>query len=61
MRVVVNGSSIWFDVEGAGLVPDGRRIRRRPTLVLLHGGPDFDHSYFNGVLTKSGPADSVGV
>jgi pimeloyl-ACP methyl ester carboxylesterase len=46
MRVVVNGTRIWFDVEGAGLVPDGRRMRRRPMLVLLHGGPGFDHSYF---------------
>ena len=46
MRVVVNGTRIWFDVEGAGLVPDGRRMRRRPTLVLLHGGPGFDHSNF---------------
>jgi proline iminopeptidase len=46
MRVVVNGTRIWFDVEGAGLVPDGRCMRRRPTIVLLHGGPGFDHSYF---------------
>src|SRR5258706_1775195 len=46
MRVVVNGTRIWFDVEGAGLVPDVRRMRRRSTLVLLHGGPGFDHSYF---------------
>jgi pimeloyl-ACP methyl ester carboxylesterase len=46
MRVGVNGTRIWFDVEGAGLVPDGRRMRHRPTLVLLHGGPGFDHSDF---------------
>ena len=46
MRVGINGTRIWFDVEGAGLVPDRRRMRRRPTVVLLHGGPGFDHSYF---------------
>lgn len=46
MRVVVNGTKIWFDVEGTVLVPDGKRMRRRPTLVLLHGGPGFDHSVF---------------
>lgn len=38
--------TLFFDVEGAGLVPDGPRMRRRPTLVLLHGGPGFDHSSF---------------
>lgn len=56
MRVVVNGTRIWFDVEGAGLIPDGRRMRRRPTLVLLHGGPGFDHSSFkptHSVLTDT--------
>lgn len=56
MRVVVNGTRIWFDVEGTALVPDGRRMRRRPTLVLLHGGPGFDHSSFkpaHSVLTDT--------
>jgi proline iminopeptidase len=43
----VNGTSLWFDVEGPALVPDGPRMRERPTLVLLHGGPGgYDHSYF---------------
>jgi proline iminopeptidase len=46
MRVIVNGAKIWFDVEGAGLIPDGKRMRSKPTLLLLHGGPGFDHSYF---------------
>ena len=46
MRVKVNGASLYFDVEGLGLVPDGRSMRERPTLLLLHGGPGFDHSAF---------------
>lgn len=46
MHTIVNGTRIWFDVEGAGLVPDGPVMRARPTLVLLHGGPGFDHSSF---------------
>lgn len=46
MDVDVNGARLWFDVEGAGLVPDGREMRERPTVVLVHGGPgSFDHSY----------------
>jgi pimeloyl-ACP methyl ester carboxylesterase len=44
MWVRVNGVRLFFDVEGAGLVPDGPRMREKPTLVLLHGGPGFDHS-----------------
>jgi len=46
MHTIVNGTQIWFDVDGAGLVAEGPLMRERPTLVLLHGGPGFDHSYF---------------
>ena len=46
MRARVNGTELWFDVDGAGLVPDGARMRRRPTVLLVHGGPgSYDHSY----------------
>jgi pimeloyl-ACP methyl ester carboxylesterase len=47
MQVEVNGSRLWFDVDGPALVPEGPSMRERPTVVLLHGGPgSFDHSYF---------------
>jgi pimeloyl-ACP methyl ester carboxylesterase len=46
MRANINGTSIWFDVNGSALDPDGPRMRPKPTVVLLHGGPGFDHSYF---------------
>jgi proline iminopeptidase len=46
MRVVVNGVRLYFDVDGARLVPDGPGMRERPTLLLLHGGPGMDGSYF---------------
>jgi len=47
MRVDVNGTKLWFDIDGTGLEPDGDEMRPRPTVVLLHGGPGgFDHSYF---------------
>ncbi len=54
MFVTVNGTRLYFDVDGAGLVPDGKSMRERPTLLLLHGGPGFDHSSFKpefGALT----------
>jgi pimeloyl-ACP methyl ester carboxylesterase len=47
MQVAVNGTRLWFDVEGPALIPHGRSMVERPTLVLVHGGPgSFDHSYF---------------
>lgn len=47
MRIEVNGTELWFDVDGPQLVPDGARMRERPTIVLVHGGPgSYDHSYF---------------
>jgi pimeloyl-ACP methyl ester carboxylesterase len=46
MHVEVEGTRLWFDVDGPVLVPDGPTMRERPTVVLLHGGPgSFDHSY----------------
>ena len=46
MHVIVNGARLYFDVEGLGLVPDGKAMRAQPTLILLHGGLGFDHTYF---------------
>lgn len=46
MRVQVNGIRMFFDVEGAGLVPDGAHMREKPQILLLHGGPGYDHSVF---------------
>jgi len=39
-----DGTRIFFEVIGRKLVPDGPTMRERPTLLLLHGGPGFDHS-----------------
>jgi proline iminopeptidase len=40
------GVRLFVDIEGAGLVPNGPTMREKPTLVLLHGGPGYDHSGF---------------
>jgi proline iminopeptidase len=60
MHVEVNGARLWFDVDGAALVPDGPRMRERPTLVLLHGGPgSFDHTYFKPEFGRLGEVAQV--
>ena len=46
MLVEVNGAKLYVDVENSGLIPDGDKMREKPTLLLLHGGPGFDHSGF---------------
>jgi pimeloyl-ACP methyl ester carboxylesterase len=46
MHVSVNGVRLFFDVEGPKLVPDGPTMREKPVLLMLHGGPGFDHSIY---------------
>jgi proline iminopeptidase len=46
MRLSVNDTELYFDVDGASLVPDGPTMRENPVVLLLHGGPGFDHAYF---------------
>ena len=41
----LHGVRLYFDIEGAGLVLDGERMRQRPTVILLHGGPGAHHDY----------------
>ncbi len=45
MRIDIDGTKFFFDVTGEKEVPDGPEMRERPTLLLLHGGPGFDHSH----------------
>ncbi len=46
MQAAVRGTGIYFDVEGAGLVPVGPAMRERPAALVIHGGPGGDHSGF---------------
>ncbi|MDZ4868573.1 MAG: alpha/beta fold hydrolase [Alphaproteobacteria bacterium] len=43
---VDDGQRIFFDVVGSKLSIDGSRMREKPTLIVMHGGPGFDHSGF---------------
>ncbi|MCI0548233.1 MAG: alpha/beta fold hydrolase, partial [Candidatus Rokubacteria bacterium] len=47
-----NGVRLFFDVEGTQLVPDGPAMREKPTLLLLHGGPGFDHSSYKPAFSR---------
>lgn len=43
---LVDGTRLWFDIDGVGLMPDGDVMRQRPTLIVMHGGPGGDHNGF---------------
>ena len=46
MRVNIGDIRLFVDTEGYGLAPVGPKMVERPTVILLHGGPGFDHSTF---------------
>lgn len=49
---IAPGVRVFVDVEGPAFVPDGPRLREKPTLVLLHGGPGYDHSGFKPAFSR---------
>jgi proline-specific peptidase len=52
MRVDIGNCRLFFDVEGSKLRPDGPRMKELPTLLLLHGGPGFDHSSYKPAFSS---------
>jgi pimeloyl-ACP methyl ester carboxylesterase len=49
---IAPGVQLFVDIEGAGLVPNGAVMREKPSLLLLHGGPGFDHSSFKPAFSQ---------
>ncbi|HSU04260.1 MAG TPA: alpha/beta fold hydrolase [Acetobacteraceae bacterium] len=52
MHAAIRGTRVYFDIEGAGLVPDGRIMRERPVAMVIHGGPGGDHSGFKPGMSR---------
>jgi len=44
MHIDVGGARIFFDVVSPKLAPEDERMVERPTLIVMHGGPGFDHA-----------------
>jgi pimeloyl-ACP methyl ester carboxylesterase len=44
MLVDVGSARLFFDVVGESLDVATPKMEKRPTLILLHGGPGYDHS-----------------
>jgi proline iminopeptidase len=52
VRLSIGDVRLYFDVAGLGLVADGARMRERPVLLILHGGPAFDHTVSKEPLSR---------
>ena len=50
MHAQLRGTTLYFDVDGAGLVPDGPTMRERPAAMVVHGGPGGDHTGFKPAM-----------
>lgn len=46
-----DGVRVFVDVEGGSLRPRGRELVQVPTLLLVHGGPGFDHATLRPYFT----------
>lgn len=44
MRIEVNGTKLFFEVVGSKLRFSGPDTFEKPSLIVLHGGPGFDHT-----------------
>lgn len=51
MKAKIRDTEIYFDIEGAGLVPDGPRMREKPVMFAVHGGPGVDHTGYKPALS----------
>lgn len=51
MYVLVNGVRLFVDVANPGLVLHGDKMREKPVLLMLHGGPGFDHVPFKDAFS----------
>ena len=44
MQAKIRDTKIYFDIEGTGLAIEGARLRSKPIVFLVHGGPGADHT-----------------
>jgi proline iminopeptidase len=50
VRISLGDVSLWFDVSGPSVIPDGATTTERPVLVAVHGGPGLDHMTVKSAL-----------
>ncbi len=46
------GVRLFVDIDGSGLAQEGNATHEKPSLVLLHGGPGYDHFGFKPAFSQ---------
>lgn len=53
MKILIESNvRLFVDIEGVSLAPDKFIMREKPTLILLHGGPGYDHASFKPAFSQ---------
>ena len=52
MYAKIRDTTIYFDIEGLGLIPDDSKMKEKPTAFLVHGGPGADHSSYKPLFSS---------
>jgi proline iminopeptidase len=53
MRISIeSGIRLFVDIDGSGLAQEGNATIEKPSLVLLHGGPGYDHFGFKPAFSQ---------
>jgi pimeloyl-ACP methyl ester carboxylesterase len=50
VRISLGDVSLWFDVSGPSVIPQGDTTVERPVVVAVHGGPGLDHMTVKSAL-----------
>ena len=53
MRISLGDVSLWFDVSGPSVIPQGDTTAERPVVVAVHGGPGLDHMTVKPLVSLS--------
>ena len=59
MFITINGARLFFDVVSSALRPEGDAMAEYPALLVLHGGPGYDHSTLRPHFDRYGDAFQV--
>ncbi|WP_312117592.1 alpha/beta fold hydrolase [Brevibacillus reuszeri] len=51
MLAKINGTKLYFDVQGAELVPVNGTWKKKPVCFVVHGGPGGEHTGFKPFLS----------
>jgi hypothetical protein len=53
MQITINGAPIFFDAVGSTMALEGPALVERSALIVLRGGPGFDHAVMRPYFDRS--------